>query len=143
MPAELVALEGVFDLEIRAIREVRSVMAKLGLAPIDLPRYPVRALFAAVSLPAPLARLALANRVAGARGKKAPSLLLDVRARRGRTEVDVLNGAVAAAAARAGVPAPINAAFARILGDISREPAQWEHYRGKPDALIAACTPSA
>ena len=137
LPVHLVELAGMFELEVRAVREVRAVMAALGLAPIDLPRYPVRALFTAVSLPLPVARLVLAPRIAGARGRKAPSLLLDVRAGKGRTEVDVLNGAVAAAGRAAGVPTPVNAALARVLRDISAMPALANSYRERPEALIA------
>jgi 2-dehydropantoate 2-reductase len=137
LPATLVTLEGMFALEIRAVRETRAVMAKLGLAPLDLPRYPVRALFAAASLPGPAARLVLARRIAGARGRKAPSLLLDIRAGKGRTEVGVLNGAVAAAGAAAGVATPVNAAFARVLGDIAAFPDLRASFRERPAALQA------
>jgi 2-dehydropantoate 2-reductase len=137
LPARLVELTGMFELEVRAVREVRAVMGALGLAPFDLPRYPVRALFAAVALPLPLARLVLARRIAGARGRKAPSLLLDVRAGKGRTEVDVLNGAVVEAGRASGVPTPVNAALTRVLRDIAAMPALARSYRERPEALLA------
>jgi 2-dehydropantoate 2-reductase len=138
MPDELVGLGGIFDLEIRAVREVRAVMAELKLGAIDLPRYPVRALFGAVSLPTALARVALTKRVAGARGRKAPSLLLDVRAGRGRTEVSVLNGAVAAWGRAAGVATPVNVVFARLVGEIEREPTVRADYRRAPKIVLDA-----
>ncbi len=53
---------------------------------------------------------AFGARIAGAR----PSLALDLRARR-RTEVDVLNGAVADRAPAVGVEAPVNAAVAELV----------------------------
>jgi 2-dehydropantoate 2-reductase len=137
LPERLVHLNDVFSLEIRAIREVRAVMKALGIATIDLPRYPVRALQGAASLPTPLARVVLANRIAGARGRKPPSLLLDLRASKNRTEVDVLNGAVAAAARSAGVAAPVNTVFARVVSDIANMPQLWAKYRESPDALEA------
>jgi 2-dehydropantoate 2-reductase len=112
-------------------------MRALGIAPIDLPRYPVRALQSIASLPAPIARAILANRIAGARGRKPPSLLLDLRAMRNRTEVDFLNGAVARAARTAGVKAPVNTVFARIVSDIAHMPQLWAKYRERPDALVA------
>ena len=59
------------------------------------------------TLPGPVARAILANRIAGARGRKPPSLLLDLRAMKNRTEVDYLNGAVARAAREANVKAPV------------------------------------
>lgn len=137
LPERLVHSGDAFDLELRSIREVRAVMKALGIAAIDLPRYPVRALQGAATLPAPLARAILANRIAGARGRKPPSLLLDLRAMRNRTEVDVLNGAVARAAREAGVRAPVNTVFARIVSDIAHMPQLWAKYRERPDALAA------
>jgi 2-dehydropantoate 2-reductase len=137
LPERLVHLNDVFSLEIRAMREVRTVMKALGIAPIDLPRYPVRALQSVVTLPSPLARVVLANRIAGARGHKPPSLLLDLRAAKNRTEVDVLNGAVAQAARTAGVGAPVNTVFARVVSDIANMPQLWAKYRERPDALEA------
>jgi 2-dehydropantoate 2-reductase len=137
LPERLVHLNDVFALEVRAIREVRSVMKALGIAPIDLPRYPVRAMQSVANLPAPVARLVLANRIAGARGRKPPSLLLDLRAAKNMTEVDVLNGAVAAAARTVGVGAPVNTVFARVVSDIANMPQLWAKYRERPDALEA------
>lgn len=137
LPERLVHWGDAFDLELRAIREVRNVMRALEIPAIDLPRYPVRALQGVATLPSPLARGILANRIAGARGRKPPSLLLDLRAMRNRTEVDFLNGAVARAAREAGVKAPVNTVFARIVSDIAHMPALWAKYRERPDALSA------
>jgi 2-dehydropantoate 2-reductase len=137
LPERLVDLDRMFELEVRAVRETRAVMAKMGIATVDLPRYPVRALFGAVSLPTAAARLVLARRIAGARGRKAPSLLLDLRAGRTRSEVDVLNGAVVAAGVTVDVPTPVNTAFARVLEDIAATPQLWPTYRGRPGALAA------
>jgi len=137
LPERLVRLKGMFALEIRAIRETRAVMAAMGLRTMDLPRYPVRALGGIVRLPMPIAKALLAGRIAGARGKKPPSLLLDLRAGKGETEVDVLSGAVAAAGRAYGVPTPVNAAYARVLADIAAMPQLWAKYRERPDALAA------
>jgi 2-dehydropantoate 2-reductase len=137
LPNRVVAYREIFALEIEMIREVRAVMRALGLQPIDLPRYPVRALFAAVALPNPVARAILASRVAGARGTKPPSLLLDLRAGRTKTEVGVLNGAVAAAGREAAVATPVNACYARVLEEIARSPERWARFRERPDALVA------
>ncbi len=137
LPETLLGLPGMFELELRAVRETQAVMAKRGIAPLDLPRYPVRALFAATHLPVAVARPILANRIAGARGRKAPSLLLDLRAGRAHTECGVLNGAVAVAGRAAGVATPVNAALARVLGEIACDPAAWPAYRERPAALIA------
>ncbi|HWT06529.1 MAG TPA: ketopantoate reductase C-terminal domain-containing protein [Xanthomonadales bacterium] len=137
LPDRLVREDAVFALEIRAIREVRATMKALGIAAIDLPRYPVRALLGIATLPNPVARAVLASRIAGARGEKPPSLLVDLRGAKHRTEVEVLNGAVARAAREADVAAPVNSAYARILSDVAHMPQLWAKYRERPSALVA------
>jgi 2-dehydropantoate 2-reductase len=141
LPDRLVREDAVFALEIRAIREVRATMKALGIPAIDLPRYPVRALLNVAKLPSPVARTVLASRIAGARGEKPPSLLVDLRGAKHRTEVEVLNGAVARAAREAGVPAPVNSAYARILSDVAHMPQLWAKYRERPSALVAEVSP--
>lgn len=136
-PERLVRSSGAFELELRAIREVRDTMKALGIAAIDLPRYPVRALQAVAGLPAPLARAILASRIGGARGEKPPSLLLDLRAGKHRTEVEALNGAVARAAREAGLAAPVNESYARLVSDIAHMPQLWAKYRERAEALVA------
>ena len=138
LPETLVSYRDVFALEIEAIREVRNVMAALDLRPVDLPRYPVRALFAAVGLPTAAARVLLARRIAGARGRKPPSLLLDVRSGKGRTEIDALSGAIAIAAESVGIAAPVNATFAKIADAVSRDASLRATYRENPRALVDA-----
>ena len=137
LPNRLVEYERIFTLEVRMIREVKAVMAALNLSPVDLPRYPVKALFGVVTLPSKLARPLMASRVAGARGTKPPSLLLDLRAGKQETEVDVLNGAVVAAGRAAGVATPINAVYTRVLDDIAHMPQLWSKYRERPETLFA------
>jgi len=61
-----------------------------------------------------------------------------MRAHRPRSEVEVLNGAIAAAGAREGFATPVNAALTRVLVRIAADPAAWPEYRGRPDALLAA-----
>lgn len=136
LPERLMHMDSMFALEVRAVREAAAVMRALGIEAIDLPRYPVRMLQSVVVLPTPVARLILTSRISGARGRKPPSLLLDLRAAKGRTEVDVLNGAIAAAGRRLGVPTPVNAVFARVLDDIAHMPQLWAKYRERPQALL-------
>ncbi len=135
LPNRLVHFEEIFTLEIRAIREVRAVMQAMNVTPIDLPRYPVRALQGIATLPSPIARRLLAGRVAGARGTKPPSLLTDLRAGKAQTEVDFLNGAVACAGRDNNVPVPVNAVYSRVLDDIAHMPQLWAKYRERPDTL--------
>ncbi len=137
LPNRLVHFERIFALEIRMLREVRAVMHAIGLTPVDLPRYPVRALLGVATLPSPVARGVLATRIAGARGTKPPSLLLDLRRGKPETEVNVLNGAVAAAGLEHHVPTPVNAVYARVLDAIAHMPQLWAKYRERPEALEA------
>lgn len=137
LPYRMIAFEEIFTLEIRAVREVRAVMAAMDVSPIDLPRYPVRALQAVATLPSPIAKRLLAGRVAGARGTKPPSLLLDLRAGKAQTEVDYLNGAVAVAGKEHGIATPVNAVYARVLDDIAHMPQLWAKYRERPDTLAS------
>jgi hypothetical protein len=109
----------------------------MNITPIDLPRYPVRALQGIATLPSPIARRLLAGRVAGARGTKPPSMLIDLRAGIGQTEVDYLNGAVSCAGRDHSVPTPVNAVYARVLEDIAHMPQLWAKYRERPDTLAA------
>jgi len=135
LPNRLVHFDKVFTMEIRMVREVRAVMAAMNVAPIDLPRYPVRALFAIVQLPSTVARGLLARSIAGARGTKPPSLLIDLRSAKPQTEAEVLNGAVVAAGRERGVPTPVNAVYARVLNDIAHTPPLWAKYREHPETL--------
>jgi 2-dehydropantoate 2-reductase len=137
LPERLVREDDVFRLEIHAMREVRDVMKALGVKTIDLPRYPVRALQSIAALPSPIGRSILAPRIAGARGQKPPSLLVDLRGAKHRTEVDVLNGAVCNAARDLGVAVPVNLALTRILNDVTHMPQLWAKYRERPAALVA------
>jgi 2-dehydropantoate 2-reductase len=137
LPNRFVHFDKIFTLEIRMIREVRAVMQALAIEPIDLPRYPVRALFGVANLPSPVARTLLAHSIAGARGTKPPSLLIDLRRAEPQTEVDVLNGAVAVAGLEHRVPVPVNAVYARVLNDIAHTPPLWAKYREHPDRLEA------
>jgi len=137
LPSRMVHFEKIFTLEIRMIREVRAVMAAMKITPIDLPRYPTRALVASAALPSPVARAIMARRIAGGRGTKPPSLLLDLRAGKTHSEVDVLNGAVASAGRARGVPTPVNSVYTRVLDDIAHMPQLWAKYRERPEALVA------
>jgi len=138
-PAQVYADTTAFDVERRCLLEAIATMDKLGLAPISLIDFPVPLLVAAArSLPPGMLRVVLASRVARARGDKLPSLLIDARARRAQTEVDALNGAVAARAAASGIAAPANAMVARVLDGITAGTIPWDDFRAKPSALAAA-----
>lgn len=124
--------------DMRAAREALAVMRRMGARPVNLPGYPAAAVATlARAVPDPLLRPLMRRLVGGGRGGKDPSLLRDLRAGRDRSEGEQLYGAVAAEAARRGVPAPVNATLWRILGGIVRGEIAWDEYRGKPERLLA------
>ncbi|MCX7937996.1 MAG: hypothetical protein N2545_00970, partial [Thermoflexales bacterium] len=103
-------------LEVQALREAERVMRAQGLRAVNLPGAPGALFaFAVRALPEAALRLVLMRWLAGARGDKFPSLYYDVRERRARSEVDVLNGAVAQVAQQLGLAAPVNAALAEAV----------------------------
>jgi len=139
LPVEAVyADERLVAIERRAFGEALAVMRRLGIRPLNLPRYPAALLALAMRLPRALLYPLLRRAIAGGRGGKAPSLLGDLRRGSTRSEGEVLYGAVARAGALAGVAAPVNAALWHTLRDIAAGAQPWENYRGRPDALLAA-----
>lgn len=138
MPVDAVyADDRLVAVEQRAFDEALAVMQQLRIRPLNLPRYPTALLALAMRLPRALLYPVLRRAVAGGRGGKAPSLLGDLRRGNARSEGEVLYGAVAAAAERAGVAAPTNAALWRTLQAIATGAEPWERYRNNPDELLS------
>lgn len=138
-PARVLGCYPLYAVEIRALREALRVMRRVGARVLDLPDYPVRVLArAARSLPTWLSYPLAGPRMARGRGEKPPSLLLDLRGGRSRTEVSWLNGAVASAGRRTGVPTPVNAFLERTVSGVAAGEIAWSAYRERPHALIDA-----
>lgn len=97
----------------------------------------MRALAAALALPAPLAQRLLARRLGGGRGAKMPSLWIDLHEAKGRSEVTWYNGAVVALGQDHGVPTPVNDALHRTLAALIADPARWVDYHGQPERWLA------
>jgi len=120
-PGEVFAHPGLFKMEMRQLCETLAVMSALGLDVVDLPGTPVRLMAWVVrTLPASMARPLLAKAVGSGRGAKMPSFYLDLRAGRGKSEVDFLNGAVVRFGAKVGVPTPVNALLTQTLLALTR-----------------------
>jgi 2-dehydropantoate 2-reductase len=119
-PETVVSDRALFHLDWAAFREALRVMRALGVPVIDLPGYPVRLLaLLALVLPEEVFRRLVGPKVSGGRGGKLPSFLLDLRAGKGRSEVDYLNGAVAAAGRRVGVETPVNKALTTAVAAVT------------------------
>jgi 2-dehydropantoate 2-reductase len=128
----------LFRLEIEMLRETVVVMRGLGLKPVDLPGYPVRLLAWGVRrAPLFLLRPILHRMVVRGRGEKPPSLLLELRRGRQRSEVVDLNGAVVRAGEQTGIPTPVNRALTETLVRLTERRIQWESIRRQPGVLLS------
>lgn len=120
LPAEVAGNRDLFHLDWLAFREALAVMRRGRIPVSDLPGYPVRVLAAlGRGLPEAAFRRVVGGKLVGGRGGKAPSLLLDLRAGRLRTEVSFLNGAVARTGRVHGLPTPVNAALESAVVQLS------------------------
>jgi len=138
-PAAIYADKRSYAIERAQLLEALAVMRALGLKPVGLPGADVRMLLRGIRLPAVVGRPLVARGIGGARGGKSPSLRLHVRGGgTGPTEVRWLNGAVAAAGARVGVPTPVNEALTAIVDEVAVDPTRAAHFAGWPGRLAEA-----
>jgi 2-dehydropantoate 2-reductase len=134
---EIYADPRLIALERRASLEALAVMDRLGIEPVNLPRYPAALLAGAMRwMPAALLNPLLRGKVAGGRGGKPPSLQIDLMRGNQRSEGKFLYGAVARAGAEAGVSTPINRALWATLRAIATGEVAWETYRRRPELLL-------
>jgi len=124
----------LFRVEQLAFREAVRVIDAQHIQTVRLPGYPVPLMRLVMKLPRRLARRLLGPRIGAARGGRAPTMRADMA--RGRTEVTFLNGAVAEAAYRLGIRAPVNAALSTLTLELSQHPERREEFSGRPDALL-------
>jgi 2-dehydropantoate 2-reductase len=143
-PAQIFDDPRLGNLELRAWREALAVMQALGVKPVAVGGYPIPLAGRMVqTLPLGLMRPIFARFIVGGRGEKMPSLYYDLHPqRRGHSEIDWLNGAVAREGARLGVPTPVNATLARIMRALVRGEADAGAWAGQPEKLLAAVVAS-
>jgi 2-dehydropantoate 2-reductase len=129
--------EGLYQIEIGALKEALAVMKAKNIPVVDLPRTPTRTLaFAVRNLPPTLYQPILIRMVGGGRGDKLPSFHLDLKAERPKTEVSYLNGAIARHAEHVGLSAPINQKLTETLEAIVAGKISWDEYRNRPERLV-------
>jgi 2-dehydropantoate 2-reductase len=126
-----------YEIERRQVREAIAVMRRSDLRLVPLPGADVRLLDLATRLPSAIARPILRRVVGGARGGKAPSLLLHAQAGGGRSEVAWLNGAVARAAADLGGRAAVNERLTALVEDVLADEDRRAWFDGRIDRLAA------
>lgn len=141
MPPEAVlAHPASFKLEILQIRETLKVMDALRLHVVDLPATPVRALVWAIRhLPFSVSRPLFIRFIGKGRGKKMPSLYLDLTAGKEKSEVEFLNGAVVRFGERMQIPTPVNHFLYQTLTQIIRGKIPRQRYQNAPQRLLEDC----
>jgi 2-dehydropantoate 2-reductase len=137
-PAEIYAHPGLCDLELQQIREALNVMRMKMISPVGLPSIPVKILAWGVKyLPRQILQPLLIKMVGGGRAGKMPSLHIDLHTKRGKSEVNELNGAVVRAGETLGYPTPINLTLISILNDLVSGELKLKEYANQPDKLLA------
>jgi 2-dehydropantoate 2-reductase len=135
LPQEVVDHRAMFTFEMACLREFLRVVKFSGIPLVDLPGYKVTQMAALSPLPDLVVRQILGPKIKKARGPKPPSLLLDLRAGRPQSEVDVLNGGVVAWGQEAGVATPANAWLHQHLSQVVADRRHWSRYRGRLDEV--------
>ena len=136
-PRETFADRRVFKIEVALLREALAVMRAQSIGTVNLPGSPVRLLaFGIRYTPQPILQRILRPMVAGGRGDKPPSLLVDMRSGRTQAEIDELNGAIVKAGKTSGVKTPVNAALVGIVHDLLEKKADRAEWRRNIDQLV-------
>ncbi|MCX6066569.1 MAG: 2-dehydropantoate 2-reductase, partial [Chloroflexi bacterium] len=113
--AEVFANPALYRLEIAQLRECLAVMKAQGIAVVDLPGTPVRALALSTRLPLWLSKPFLSKAAGAGRGAKMPSFHIDLHSGRGKSEVTYLHGAIVRAGEKTGVLTPVNKLLTETL----------------------------
>ena len=135
LPRQIVAHPTWFRFELACLRELLKVMKASSIPPADLPEYGVTGLARLGRLPDWVVRPILGGKISKARGEKPPSLLLDMRAGRPQSEVEVLNGGVVELGKACGVDTPANAWLLDQLRQVVGQPERWAAVREQRDQL--------
>jgi len=136
-PAQVLAHPGLYRLEIEQLRETLRVMKALKIKIVNLPAVPVHALVAAVQFLHPSLSQPLLSRIAGSgRGGKMPSFHIDLFSKKGKSEVDYLNGAVIRFGKQVSIPTPVNTLLNNTLLGITNGEIEPNEFIHKPEALL-------
>lgn len=133
---EVFANKDLYRLEIAMLRECIAVMEAQGLAIVNLPGTPVRALAYATRLPLWLSKPFLSRAAGAGRGGKMPSFHIDLRAGRGKSEVGYLHGEVVRAGEKCNVPTPVNKVLTETLMALTNREIPLEEFAHKPEKLL-------
>jgi 2-dehydropantoate 2-reductase len=134
---QVYANRGLYELELCALREALAVVRRLHVRLVSLPGYPVPFIAGVLgALPIWSTQAVFQRTIVGSRSGNRPSLHNDLSRGRDKSEVAFLNGAVARAGTRLGVPTPVNQVLSDTLQGIAQGRIKWNEYRGQADRLI-------
>jgi 2-dehydropantoate 2-reductase len=139
--AQVFSHPGLFQMEMRMLREALAVMSAQNIKVVDLPGTPVRALAWGTRLPGFFSRPFMSKAIGGGRGGKMPSFHIDLHSGRGRSEVDYLNGAVMRAGDKMGVSTPVNRVLTETLLALTSGKLRMDDFSHKPDKLLSLIPP--
>jgi 2-dehydropantoate 2-reductase len=131
---QLVADPQLFRLEQLAFREAGRVMDAQGIKTVALPGYPVPLGRVVMRLPSPLAQRLIGPRMSRARGGHSPGMRADLK--RGKTEIESYNGAIARVARSVGLQAPVNAALTALTNELADDAGRRDAFRGNKPRFI-------
>lgn len=136
-PRAIYKYDPTYDLEMEMLREALAVMKRLKIKVVDLPGTPTTRLSLAVRrLPEFMVKPILTKIVGEGRGEKMPSFHVDLSNGRSKSEVLFHNGAVAAAAEKLNMSAPVNRALSETLLKLARKEIDWKDFDGNPGRLL-------
>jgi 2-dehydropantoate 2-reductase len=140
-PKDIFSHQGLCKLEVFQIREALSVMKASNIPVIDLPGTPVRLLAWVINhLPLNFVMPLLRWKVGGGRGGKMPSFHIDLMNKRGRSEVEYLNGAVVRYGEILGIDTPINRLLTETLLALTDGTLNHTEFIHKPIKLLSLST---
>ncbi len=137
-PGEIYRTGESYNLEIRMLNEMLSVMEKKQLAVVDLPGPSATSFVKGLRwAPRFLLKPVLTKIVSSGRGDKMPSFYIDLTSGRGKSEVVFHNGAVASVGKSISIQTPVNQVLNDVLLELTRSELDRGIYAKNPDRLIA------
>lgn len=137
-PAQIFSDRGIYEIEVRQIRETLKVMKKMNIGLVNLPGTPIALLINLMDkFPSSISQPISSQAMGKGRGKKMPSFHIDLYAGQIRSEVSFLNGAVVRAGMKLGVATPVNQVLTITLEGLASGVLDKEKFANHPQKLIS------
>lgn len=126
------------SVEKKLFKEALCLLNKNNIKTVDLPGYPVKAMCIMYDyLPEKaISAIMLISGKAKSRGKKMPSLYIDIEQGKKNSEIDVVNGAIKVLGERTGEKTPFNSFICNLLHSILEGKIPRNKYRNNPKLLL-------